>query len=98
MFSAFFPIILLIFVASLLSACSRDDITGTTDNEDAEITVDDADFIASDWSAATHGNDVDPDFDEVFEERWQIMLDDITTNYGEFGGGGGPATKWWLAV
>lgn len=60
--------------------------------------VADADFEAGDWTEATHSNDVDPNYTEVFddtmvkrfdfvvtEERWQSMLDDMTANYGEFG-------------
>jgi len=58
----------------------------------------DADFEATDWTEETHSKDVDPNFAEVFddtqvkrldlvitEERWQKMLDDMTTLYGEFG-------------
>ncbi len=61
-------------------------------------TVADADFEVTDWTEETHGNNVDPDHAEVFddslvkrfdfvitEERWQSMLDDMTATYGEFG-------------
>ena len=66
--------------------------------------VTDADFEATDWTEATHSNDVDPNYVEVFDdtivkrldfvvtaERWQSMLDDMTATYGEFGqsSGGG---------
>jgi hypothetical protein len=80
-------------------------------DEETEIVIDDTDFVATDWTTETHTKDVDPNFDEVFqddavkrldivitEERWQSMLDDLTSNYGAFGGtstvggpgGGGP--------
>jgi spore coat protein H len=58
------------------------------------------------WNEASHGNDVDPNYEVVFPqdkvneiiitispENWQAMLDDMTGLYGEFGsnpGGGGP--------
>ncbi|AZG72247.1 CotH kinase family protein [Shewanella livingstonensis] len=66
------------------------------DSGTAEIT--DADFEATDWTDETHSKNVDPNFDEVFnntevkrldivvtEDRWQSMLDDMTSIYGEFG-------------
>jgi|GEM_PF-382095 len=61
-------------------------------------TVSDSDFEATDWTEASHSNDVVPNFDEVFDDtqvkrldfvvteaRWQSMLDDMTATYGEFG-------------
>lgn len=52
----------------------------------------------ADWTDETHGRSADPNFDVVFPEdqvnridivispeNWQTMLDDMTTNYGEFG-------------
>jgi hypothetical protein len=75
------------------------DTTETTDETDTTSDVEDADFEATDWTAATHSKDADPDFDEVFSdtvvkrldivvtsERWQSMLDDMTATYGTFGG------------
>lgn len=66
-------------------------------------TYSDTDFEAVDWTDDTHGKSADPNFDEVFEdeavkrldiviteERWQSMLDDMTSLYGAFGGSGGP--------
>ncbi|RTE52017.1 spore coat protein [Arenibacter aquaticus] len=70
-------------------------------------TYSDNDFEATDWIDDTHSKSADPNFDEVFEdeavkrldiviteERWQSMLDDMTSLYGAFGGtvgaGGGP--------
>lgn len=58
----------------------------------------DSDFEATDWTEATHTKDVDPNFDEVFDDtqvkrldfvvtevNWQSMLDDMTALYGTFG-------------
>lgn len=82
-----------------------DDTDDATNDEDTIVVLDDTDFEATDWTTDTHSKDADPDFDEVFEdnavkrldivvteERWQSMLDDMTTLYGEFGatGQGGP--------
>lgn len=66
------------------------------------LNLSDTEFEVSDWTEESHGNDADPDFTEVFDdtqvkrldlvvtpERWQIMLDDMTAMYGEFGGGSG---------
>ena len=68
------------------------------EEEEVEVIIDDTDFEATDWTTATHSNDADPDFDEVFddqavkrldivitEDRWQTMLDDMTNIYGNFG-------------
>ncbi|WP_323787989.1 CotH kinase family protein [Psychroserpens sp.] len=85
-----------------LNACSNDD--DVTIFEEEEEVVDDTDFEATDWTTATHSNDADPNFDEVFQDntvkridiviteaRWQSMLDDMTETYGAFGvGGAGP--------
>jgi spore coat protein H len=62
-----------------------------------------ANFDPTDWTDETHSNNVDPNFDEVFDdtvvkrfdfvvtaERWQSMLDNMTELYGEFGQGSGP--------
>jgi len=89
-----------------------DDTDEDTDAEEETATIDDADFEATDWTTETHSKDADPNFDEIFEDstvkrldivitedRWQSMLDDMTTLYGSFGansggqggpGGGGP--------
>ena len=101
-------IVTLIFSVSIItfSACSKDDTNTTSEEETTDI--DDTDFEATDWTTETHSNDADPNFDEVFEdnavkridiviteERWQSMLDDMSSLYGEFGSssggpGGGP--------
>lgn len=104
-------ILLLSFLAlSVLYSCTKDTIIDTEEEseETGEITVDitDTDFDATDWTTETHSNDVDANFNEVFEdntvkrldfvitpERWQNMLDDMTNLYGSFGvssGGPGP--------
>jgi len=82
-------------------ACEQPEgyVSDNTDTDDDG----DTDFEALDWSTETHSNDVDPNFDEVFEDnavkrldiviteaRWQSMLDDMTDTYGTFGIGGGP--------
>lgn len=74
-----------------------------TESETYVETYSDTDFEAVDWTDDTHSKSADPNFDEVFEdeavkrmdiviteERWQSMLDDMTSLYGAFGGSGGP--------
>ncbi len=84
----------------------NDDLTSiiAEEEEEAENEFDDTDFEATDWTAETHSKGADPNFDEIFEDnavkrldivitedRWQSMLDDMTSLYGNFGvGGGGP--------
>ncbi|GGG47871.1 hypothetical protein GCM10010976_19070 [Bizionia arctica] len=90
---------MLIFSASILTfnGCS-DDESFTTETEAESEEIDDTDFVTTDWTTATHSNDADPDFDEVFEDnvvkrldiviteaRWESMLDDMTSLYGTFG-------------
>ncbi len=103
----------LFFASTLLViSCNDDDeiiavtedetVDGETDTEEESDTLEDTDFVATDWSIETHSKDADPNFDEVFEDntvkrldivitedRWQSMLDDMTTLYGEFGAGRG---------
>ncbi|MEP4890096.1 MAG: CotH kinase family protein [Aliiglaciecola sp.] len=68
------------------------------DSDDATTEITDTDFETTDWTEDTHSKDVDPNFEEVFdnsqvkrldfvvtEARWQSMLDDMTATYGEFG-------------
>ena len=92
------------FIAAMMAitfSCS-DDETAVTE-EEIIVVVDDTDFVATDWTTETHTKDVDPNFNEVFEDeavkridfvitedRWQSMLDDMTNLYGTFGVGGGP--------
>lgn len=94
-----------VLLALCFMACSNDDATEIelAEEEEEEVVIDDTDFEATDWTAETHTKDVDPNFDEVFEDnavkrldivitetRWQSMLDDMTATYGTFGSGGGP--------
>ncbi|MCG1035476.1 CotH kinase family protein [Polaribacter sargassicola] len=94
-------LVLIIFSCSGTEDINTDNNT-SDDDDDIEVTIDDTDFEATDWTEATHSNDVEPDFDEVFEdntvkrldfviteERWQTMLDDMTSLYGSFGTGRG---------
>jgi spore coat protein CotH len=92
----------LIFTISILgfNACSTDDVT---DMEDVVVAgEDDSDFETIDWTTDTHSKDAEPNFTEIFpdnevkrldfvitEERWQIMLADMTSIYGTFGTGRG---------
>ena len=81
--------------------------TTDTSSDDAYVeTYSDTDFDTVDWTDATHSKSADPDIEEIFEdeavkrldivitaERWQAMLDDMTSLYGDFGtstSGGGP--------
>ncbi len=95
--------ILLIITVVFLVACNSNDDTTDVLEETNEVIVDDTEFVATDWTTETHTKDVDPNFDEVFEDntvkrldivitaaRWQSMLDDMTASYGVFGSGGGP--------
>ena len=80
-----------------LIACDKEDIASST----SEVTIDDTDFEVTDWTTETHSNDVDPNFEEVFDDnsvkridivitsaRWSTMLADMTSLYGAFGSGG----------
>ncbi|CAZ98407.1 CotH kinase family protein [Zobellia galactanivorans] len=87
---------------------TTEELNDETGDEDAYVEqYADTDFEATDWTDATHSKSADPDFEEVFadnavkridlvitEERWQSMLDNMTSLYGEFGGdfgaGSGP--------
>ncbi|MBI9039208.1 MAG: CotH kinase family protein [Bacteroidales bacterium] len=90
-----------VLIISMLSfiACNKDDDDNLSNDN---VVFDDTDFVATDWTTETHGNDADPDFDKVFEDnaikrldivitetRWQNMLDNMTNLYGAFGSGGG---------
>lgn len=97
----------LTLTSCLLINCSSDDtvteIEETGDETvDDTVTIDDTDFVATDWTTETHSKDTDPDFGEVFsdtevkrldfvisEDNWDAMLDDMTSIYGTFGQRGG---------
>jgi len=84
---------------TLFSACRGDEIIEET-TEEKEESVDLSDY--PDWSAATHSNDVDPDYTVVFNqnkvlrfdieissENWSAMQSDLATNLGSNTGGPG---------
>ncbi|MGK0411213.1 MAG: spore coat protein CotH [Shewanella psychromarinicola] len=103
------PISLLLIMtlssALILTACGSDsssvnstDVTETVTTTTTETEITDVDFDATDWTDESHSKNVEPNFDEVFDDtqvkrfdivvteaRWQSMLDDMTTTYGEFG-------------
>ncbi len=66
--------------------------------EDFDAAAEEAIERPEGWDEATHGKDTDPDYETVFPqdevnriditisaENWQVMLDDMTEKYGEFG-------------
>ncbi len=70
--------------------------------EELVVEITDTVFEAIDWTDETHSKSADPNFTEVFddtqvkrfdivvtEERWQLMLDDMTATYGQFGSSSG---------
>lgn len=80
--------------------------TTVTESTSYTETYSDSNFTTTDWTEDTHTKNVDPNFDEVFvdtevkrldfvvsAERWQIMLDDMTENYGTFGANSSVATE-----
>ncbi|AZG33561.1 MULTISPECIES: CotH kinase family protein [Shewanella] len=103
------PILLLLIMtlssALILTACGSDsssvnstDVTETVTTTTTETEITDVDFDATDWTDESHSKNVEPNFDEVFDDtqvkrfdivvteaRWQSMLDDMTATYGEFG-------------
>lgn len=91
-----------VFLGLCFIGCSNDNASEQEMMEEGEeiIVLDDTDFEATDWTTETHTKDVDPNFDEVFQDntvkrldfviteaRWQSMLDDMTATYGAFGSG-----------
>ncbi|MBI9072644.1 MAG: CotH kinase family protein [Melioribacteraceae bacterium] len=92
-------ILALLFFTFLLLNC-EDTVTDTGDvSSKIEYTTD---LDLSDWSETTHGKGADPDYDIVFpqdkvnridivitENNWDVMLEDMTSKYGSFGGSSG---------
>ncbi len=85
-------IILLLSITFLTSGCRKDDI----------VVVDTEGTDYSDWSEATHGLSVSPDYSIVFNQdevlrfdivissdNWAIMQNDLDENLGSSGGGPG---------
>lgn len=65
-------------------------------------TYSDSSFVATDWTSTTHSKKGEPNFTLVFDDtkvqridivitqnRWQLMLADMTSKYGTFGASGG---------
>jgi len=90
----------LLFVIFFLQSCSNPEVDL---EEETEIVFDDTDFVAEDWTEATHSKNVDPDFAEVFdnaavkridivitEDRWSSMLSDLSSLFGSSSRPGGP--------
>lgn len=98
----FIGLIVISIVAILalsLSSCQKEEDDPSVDYD---LAIDDVDFETTDWTTDTHSDDADPDFDEVFqdnavkrldivvrEDRWQLMIEDMTSKYGDFGSGHG---------
>ncbi len=95
------PILLL----SLLTffSCTEANLGSGDNDSETTIELNDTDFEPTDWTEATHSNDVDPNFDEIFEDntvkrldivvdsdRWAAMLADMSNLYGNFGSSGRP--------
>ncbi|QDO94946.1 spore coat protein [Formosa sediminum] len=85
----------LIFTFSCSSDSNSDD---AETNDTVEVVFDDTDFEATYWTEDTHSKNADPNFDEVFEDnavkrldivitedRWNSMLENMTSLYGTFG-------------
>ena len=94
----FIKSILLFSLLTLISCSDGNLSSGSNDTEITIVEYDDTDFEPTDWTEATHSNDVDPNYDEVFEdntvkridivvdsERWEAMLSDMYNLYGSFG-------------
>ena len=97
-----YKITTLILAAILFVGCTEVPINNTAELDDVEI---ETNLDLSDWTNTTHSKEADPDYDIVFPQdkvnridlvisstNWNIMIDDMTNNYGSFGiGAGGPA-------
>ena len=88
----------LAFVGCDTSDMASEDSTDSTVQSNSTVGYEDFDFNATDWTDATHSKSADANFTEVFDDtqvkrldivvsadRWQSMLDDMTTTYGAFG-------------
>ena len=92
---------LLLILTIFLTNCEEEIISEDFSENIEYIT----DLDISDWGTNSHSNDADPDYDIAFPQdavnridlvisstNWDVMIDDMTSNYGSFGsGGGGPA-------
>lgn len=96
---------IMLLAVGLFAGCSTKEVILDDEEiseENTDVVIDDTDFVATDWSIETHGNEADPNFDQIFpddkvqrldivisENNWDVMLDDMTDLYGTFGSGGG---------
>ncbi len=89
-------LIIMFFISGCSSSSSSDDSVVTSDDSDV---IEEERPVG--WTDETHGDDAQPNYDMVFSQDtvrridltiesadWQMMQDDMTENYGEFGSGG----------
>ena len=105
--NTYFITLLFSVAAITFNACSNDDDSTTEVTGNSGVTEElyaDTDFETTDWTTETHTKNVDPNFNEVFEDntikrldvvvsntRWQNMQSNMTDLYGAFGtGSSGP--------
>jgi len=92
--SVFSVLAILFFISCSTDKTFVDEETG----EEVEVVLDDLDLETTDWTAETHGNEAEPNFDEIFpddevqridivisEDNWDVMIDDMEDLYGSFG-------------
>ena len=96
--------LLFVIISFLIIGCvdATDSSISTSTDSSTSISSDtsssDSNFVATDWTEATHSKKVDPNFTEVFDDtevkrldivitstNWQSMLDNMTELYGTFG-------------
>jgi spore coat protein CotH len=103
-FGSFHKIISLLLMVVLLTGCSQTADVNTDETENDEVTAKESSSTST-WDEATHGNDVEPNYDVVFNqeevleltitidpEDWEAMNADLEENVGGVGnkaGGGG---------
>ena len=102
---------IILILSFLVFSCDNEEVSlpGTTNGNEignGDNNNDDGDSNLTDWSSETHGNDIVPNYAEVFDDKdsvrrldivigsedWDSMLLDMTGLYGDFGqgNGGGP--------
>ena len=100
---------ILLILSLFIFSCNDEEVelTSPTVNNpgSSDDDNDNNDQDLSDWSSETHGNDISPNYDEVFSdensvrrididfepENWELIIEDMTSLYGVFGqGSGGP--------
>lgn len=101
-------IIIFLFILGLLVACNgeqagTDATNPTTSSEEITAETDQDTSRPAGWTAETHSNDTEPNYEVVFPqdkvnqititiapEDWEAMQADMTELFGEAGQGGGP--------